>query len=53
MIKIGLPLDSNPELTVGDLAVGRNFVCRPVIVVIFIGLGRGYRLWEGVDILTL
>ena len=28
----------------GDLAVGENFVFRFIIVVIFIGLGRAYRL---------
>ena len=31
----------------GDLAVGENFVFRFIIVVIFIGLGRAYRLGGG------
>ena len=35
-----LPLDSGPKLAVGQ----GNFVCCLIIVVIFLGLGRTYRL---------
>ena len=52
---VTLPLESGPKLDVcsefsgdqvclGDLAVGGNFVFCLIIVVIFIGLGRAYRL---------
>ena len=51
---VTLPLDSGPklwgselpgdEVCLGDLAVEGNFVFFLIIVVIFIGLGRAYRL---------
>ena len=56
MINIGLVTLSLDELTgyqvfLGNLAVGGNFVCCLIIVVIFIGLGnlfgRVYRLENG------
>ena len=35
----------------GDLAVGGNSVCRLIIFVIFIGLGRAYRLGGDFEII--
>ena len=52
VINIGLvvqPLDSGPRLVqvwLGDLAVRESSVCFRVKFVLFIGLGRAYRLAE-------
>ena len=35
----------------GDLAVGGNSVCCLIIFVIFIGLGRAYRLGEDFEVI--
>ena len=34
-----------------DITVGGNFVCCPIIVVIFIGLGTAYRLAGGFEVI--
>ena len=50
MIKMGLvrlPFDSGDQVCFGNLAVGEKFVFFLIIVVMFIGLGRAYRL-EGI-----
>ena len=44
---VTLRLDSGDHICLGDPAVGGNFVFSLIIVVIFIGLGKAYRL--GVD----
>ena len=44
---VRLPLDSSDQVCLGNLAVGGKFVFFLITIVIFIGLGRAYRL-EGI-----
>ena len=47
---VTLRLDSGDHICLGDLAVGGNFVFSLIIVAIFIGLGRAYRLGEDSEV---